>query len=81
MPYPLTIQNLSSLQRLAKNVQRAVRAIIYSGSGGIEPANAVGFNAITAKLDIAALRTAVAAAASEEAALTVVVEAVSQYVQ
>ncbi len=83
MSFPLTIENLSQLQRLAKDVQRLSRAIIYSETGSFEPRN-VGdatFDSVDSpQPDIATVRANVAAAADIYAALTVLVNAVCQYV-
>ena len=82
MSYPLTIENLSQIQRLLKNAQRLSRAVIYAESGSFEPRNAVGFEASTSpQPDIAAVRAAMAATSNLGQAAGVIIAAVSEYVQ
>lgn len=68
----LTIENLSKIQRLLKNAQRASRAVIYSADGGVEPQNASN--------DVAVIRTAISNAADTTAAAQAIVALVSDYV-
>jgi hypothetical protein len=72
MAVALTIENLTKIQKILKNAQRASRAVIYSASGETEPEANTG--------TIASIRSAILASADTTVAAKAIIDLVSDYV-
>jgi hypothetical protein len=73
MAVALTIENLSAIQKLLKNAQRASRAVIYSRTGGFEPVKDLE--------DVATLRAVILGSADVATAAKNLIDHISNRVQ